>query len=65
MVKTNLNVVDAEGKVIPGTDALHVDVAACRLVNLDTLEVRHLRLVSEDNGEELEETMRTLRIKEL
>jgi len=65
VVKTDLNVVDAEGKVMLGADALHVDVAACRLVNLDPLEVRHLRLVSEDQGEELEETIRTLQIKEL
>jgi len=65
LVKTDLNVVDAEEKVIVGTNALHVDIAACRLVNLDPLEVRHLRLVSEDQGEELEETVRKLQIVEI
>jgi len=65
VVKTDLNVVDAEGKVMLGTDALHVDIAACRQVGLDPMKVRHLSLVSQDRGEELEETVRKLQIIEL
>jgi len=62
VVKTDLNIVDAGQKVIVGTDPLTVDVVACRFVNLDPFEVRHLELVSKDCGMDLESVIRQLRI---
>lgn len=55
IVKPKLNFVDTEEKVILGRDALAVDIVACRFVNLDPLEVEHLKLVSKDRREDLED----------
>jgi len=64
VVKPDLNIVDAGGKVILGTDALAVDVVACRFVDLDPLNVGHLRLVSEDRNENLEAFMKKIDLVE-
>jgi uncharacterized protein (DUF362 family) len=60
IVKPDLNIVDAGEKVILGTDALAVDVVACRFIDLDPLAVEHLRLVSEDRNENLETFMKKI-----
>lgn len=62
VVKPDLNITDAGSHVIIGKDALAVDIVACRSLGLDPLKVRHLRLVSEDRGEKLENFMRRMRI---
>jgi uncharacterized protein (DUF362 family) len=54
VVKPGLNVVEAGDRLILGTDALMVDVVACRYVDLDPLTVEHLKLVSDDRGEKIE-----------
>lgn len=64
IVKPDLNIVDAGSKVILGTDALAVDVVACRFVDLDPLIVGHLRLVSEDRNKKLETFMRKIDVVE-
>ncbi len=64
VVKPDLNIVDAGGKVILGTDALAVDVVACKFVDLDPLTVQHLRLVSEDRNENLEAFMKKIDVVE-
>jgi uncharacterized protein (DUF362 family) len=64
VVKPDLNIVDAGGKVVLGMDALAVDVVACRFVNLDPLAVEHLRLVSEDRNENLETFMKKINMVE-
>ena len=64
IVKPDLNIVDAGGKVILGIDALAVDVVACRFVDLDPLAVGHLRLVSEDRNENLEAFMKKIDLVE-
>jgi uncharacterized protein (DUF362 family) len=64
VVKPDLNIVDAGGKVVLGMDALAVDVVACRFVNLDPLAVEHLRLVSEDRNENLETFMKKINVVE-
>jgi len=64
VVKPDLNIVDASTRVILGVDALAVDIVACRFVDLDPLRVKHLRLVSEDRGEELEDFVRRLNVIE-
>jgi len=64
VVKPDLNIVDAGGKVILGIDALAVDVVACRFVDLDPLTVGHLRLVSEDRNENLEAFMKKIDLVE-
>ena len=50
IVKPDLNIVDVGSKVILGTDALAVDVVACKFVDLDPLTIGHLKLVSEDRN---------------
>ena len=65
VIKPNLNIVDAGNKAILGLDALAVDVVACRFVNLDPLKVEHLRLVSEDRDEKLEDFVKRLKVKEV
>jgi len=62
VVKPDLNITDAGSRIIVGKDALAVDVVACRSLDLDPLKVRHLRLVSEDRGEKLENFMKRIRI---
>jgi len=65
VVKPDLNIVDAGSKVILGVDALAVDIVACRFLNLDPLRVEHLRLVSEDRGEQLESCLKKIEIVEV
>ena len=65
VVKPDLNITDAGSHVIIGKDALAVDVVACRSLGLDPLEIEHLRLVSEDRGEKLEDFIREVRIVNL
>jgi len=62
VVKPDMNITDAGSRIIMGKDALAVDVVACRSLDLDPLKVRHLRLVSEDRGEKLENFMKRIRI---
>lgn len=64
IVKPDLNVVDAGGKAVLGLDALAVDVVACRLVDLDPLNVEHLRLASEDRGEKLGAFLKRIEVVE-
>jgi len=65
VVRPDLNVVDVGDKVMLGVDALRVDVVACKFLGLDPLRVKHLRLVSEDRGNELEELVEGISILEL
>jgi uncharacterized protein (DUF362 family) len=55
VIKPDLNITDAGEKAIVGVDPLAVDIVACRFVDLDPLNVKHLRLVSEDRGVKLED----------
>ena len=64
VVKPDLNVTDAGERVIIGTDALAVDIVACRFIDLDPLKVRHLRLISEDRGEKVEDLIANVKIVE-
>jgi len=65
VIKPDLNITDAGSRVIIGKDALAVDVVASRFLDLDPLEIRHLRLVSKDRGESLGKFIRKVRIVEL
>jgi len=65
VVKPDLNIADAEDKVIFSVDALGVDVVACRFLDLDPLEVEHLNLVSEDRGEKLEDFIERMEVVEV
>lgn len=65
VMKPDLNIVDARRSAILGTDALAVDIVACRYLNLDPLRVEHLRLVSEDRGERLEDFLEKMRVIEV
>ncbi len=62
VIKPNLNVVDAGNKIILGVDALAVDVVACRFEDLDPLKVEHLKLVSENRNEKLEDFVKRLKV---
>ena len=64
IVKPDLNIVDAGNKVILGTDALAVDVVACKFIGLDPLTIGHLRLVSEDRNEKLETFIKKIDVAE-
>ncbi len=64
IVKHNLKIVDAGGKVILGMDVLVVDVVAYRFIDLVPLTVAHLILVSEDRNENLEAFMKKIDIAE-
>ena len=64
IVKPDLNIVDVGSKAILGLDALAVDVVACKFVDLNPLEVKHLRLVSEDRSEKLEAFMKRIEVVE-
>jgi uncharacterized protein (DUF362 family) len=64
IVKPDLNIVDAGSKVILGADALAVDVVACRFIDLDPMIVDHLRLVSEDRNEKLEDFIKMIDVVE-
>jgi uncharacterized protein (DUF362 family) len=64
VVKPDLNIVDAGKKVILGVDALAVDVVACKFVGLDPLTIGHLRLVSEDRNEKLENFIKKIEVVE-
>ena len=64
IVKPDLNIVDVGSKAILGLDALAVDVVACKFVDLNPLEVKHLRLVSEDRNEKLEAFMKGIEVVE-
>jgi len=61
VIQPDLNITDAGSHVVIGRDALAVDVVACRYLGIDPLEVRHLRLVSEDRGERLEKFMKRVK----
>ncbi len=65
IVKPNLNIVDAGNKTLISTDALAIDVVACRFVKLDPLKVGHLRLVSQDQEEALEEFIKRVKVVEV
>ena len=65
IVKPDLNIVDAGKKILLSTDALAVDVVACRFVKLDPLKVDHLRLVSQDQEKTLEEFIKSVRVIEV
>jgi len=62
VVKTDLNVVDANNQIIFGLDPLTVDIAAAQLIQLNPLTVKQLRLVSEDRGKKLEHIIEKLPI---
>lgn len=62
VIKPDLNVTDAGERVIIGTDPLIVDIVACRFLDLNPLEVGHLKLVSEDRGEKLDDLMEKVRV---
>jgi len=64
-VRCDLNVVDANEKVIIGVDPLCVDIVACKFVGLDPLKVDHLRLVSNDRNLEFEDVVDQLHIIEM
>lgn len=65
IVKPDLNVVDAGKKILLSTDALAIDVVACRFVKLDPLKVDHLKLVSQDQEEKLEEFIKAVKVVEV
>ena len=65
VVKPDLNIAETGSRIIAGKDALAVDVVACRFLGLDPLKIRHLRLVSEDRGERLENFLRKIRTVDL
>lgn len=65
VVKPDLNIVDAGSKAILGVDALAVDIVACRFVNLNPLKVEHLKLVSRDRGEKLEDFLEKMKVMEV
>jgi len=65
VVRPNLNITDIDSRMIIGKDALAVDIVACRFLDLDPLKVGHLKLVSEDRGERLEDLVRKIRILDL
>ena len=64
VVKPDLDIADAGEKAVIGVDPLVVDIVACRFVGLNPLDVKHLRLVSEDRGESLEDTMNKVEVIE-
>ncbi len=65
ILRPELNVVDADKKVIVGTDPLAVDVVSCKFVDLDPLSIKHLRLISQDRNLALEEVLRKLEVIEI
>jgi len=65
VVRPNLNIADAGDKVMLGIDALGVDIVACKFLGLDPLRIKHLRLVSEDRGNKLEELVKRISFLEL
>jgi len=65
VIKPNLNIVDAGEKVIIGVDPLSVDIVACRFVNLDPLEIEHLKIVAKDKGKSLRTFIKKVQIIEL
>jgi len=64
VVKPDLNIADTDEKVIVGVDPLAVDIVACRFVGLNPLNVKHLRLVSEDRGLRLEDLVGKVKVTE-
>ena len=62
IVRCDLNIVDADDQVIVGVDPLPVDILACRFVDLDPLNVEHLRLVSNDRQLRLEDVVNQLEV---
>jgi len=55
VVKPQLNVVDCGSQVLLGMDILSIDLAASEMKGLDPKRVKHLVLVSQDRGLEIEE----------
>ena len=64
VVKPDLNIADAGEKVIIGVDPLVVDIVACRFVDLNPQNVKHLRLISKDRSVRLEDLLKKVRITE-
>jgi len=64
VVKPDLNVADAGDQVIVGVDPLTVDIVACGFVGLNPLDVKHLRLISNDRGVRLEDLVRKVKVEE-
>lgn len=65
VVRPNLNITDIGTRMIIGKDALAVDIAACKFLGLDPLQIKHLRFASEDRGENLENFIRKIRTVDL
>ena len=65
MLGLNLNITDIGTRMIIGKNALAVDVAACKFLGLDPLQIKHLRFASEDRGENLENFIRKIRTVDL
>jgi len=64
VVKPDLNVADAGEKVIVGVDPLAVNIVACAFLGLNPLDVKHLRLISNDRGVRLEDLVRKVKVVE-
>ncbi len=65
MVRCDLNIIDVNGQVIVGLDALAVDIFACRFVGLDPMNVEYLRLVAKDRHLRLEDVVGQLDVIKL
>jgi len=65
VVRPDLNITEVGSRMIIGKDALAVDIVACRFLGLDPLKIRHLRLVSKDRGESLENYVKKIRTVDL
>jgi len=62
VVRCDLNIVDAQDKVIVGLDPLLVDIFACRFVDLNPLKVEHLKLIAQDRNLKLQDIVKKLEI---
>ena len=62
VVTPQLNIIDAGENVLIGTDPLAADVVACDFLGIDPLKVEHLKLVSQDRGESLEDFIEEIKI---
>jgi len=64
VVKPDLNIADAGEKAMVGVDPLVVDIVACRFVDLNPQNVKHLRLISKDRSVRLEDLLKEVRVIE-
>lgn len=62
VVICDLNIVEAEDKVLVGLDPLPIDIFACRFVDLNPSKVEHLRIISQDRNLRLEDIVKQLQI---